>query len=287
MTDTTLDPKNRLLLEEGHIERIAVLTPDFAGELLKQLHPHQRRLRQHHVEALARAMKEGRWRWTGDSFKFDKDLRVIDGQHRLAAIVLSKVPMRDAIFVVISSDEDTLPYLDQGLVRTIADVRKTLGQPSLDISLSAAICAEHLNWADWHGVSREERLRLYDEFPFHPELQRLRKVCSKMPKVWNAGPLSGAIRCIRKNREAAAEFFVATFSGSFKVYDTKACPASRLLHQTLMRRRAYASAGSGSALEDTRATAVRTIRAYNAWRDCFEPEYLRYTQGAPIPEVRP
>lgn len=283
MTDA---PQNKMLLEEGHIERITVLTPDFARELLKQLHPHQRRLRPHHVEALARAMKDGRWRWTGDSFKFDKDLRVIDGQHRLAAIVMSGVPMRDAIFVVISSDEDTLPYLDQGLVRTIADVRHTRGQTNLDISLSAAICAEHINWADWHGVSRDERLRLYDAFPFHEELQRLRKVCGKTAKIWNAGPISGAIRCLRKNREAATEFFVATFSGRFKVYDTKPCPASRLLHETLMRRRAYASAGAGN-VEEARATAVRTIRAYNAWRDCHEPEYLRYTEGAPIPEVHP
>lgn len=270
----------KLLFGDGaYIERMSSMTPDFAAQLLLRLHPNQRRLRKPYVATLARAMAEGRWRWTGDSFKLDQELRVIDGQHRLAAIVASGVSMRDALIAVVPGN-DTLQFIDQGIVRTVNDVRATRGQGGVDASLSAAIAAESVNWEDWHGLSRDERLRLYDAMPFHTEMLHLRKLCGHRGRIWNAGPLGAAIRCMRMNREAATEFFSATYSGRFKVYGVKDCPQSKLLHETLLSRRARACT-----VEETRAVAVKAIRAYNAWRDCHTPQYLRYIEGSAIPEV--
>ena len=48
-----------------------------------------RTLRPSRVQEYATAMTEGRWRYTADPIRFDSDGKLIDGQHRLMAVVRS------------------------------------------------------------------------------------------------------------------------------------------------------------------------------------------------------
>ena len=66
---------------------LETITPAQAAEWLKG-NTVNRRLVLHHVERLASEMLAGEWRITGDCIKLNGD-RLLDGQHRLQAIVQS------------------------------------------------------------------------------------------------------------------------------------------------------------------------------------------------------
>lgn len=81
-----------------------------------------RTLRQHRVNQYAEQMTRGQWKETGDPIRFSVTGQLLDGQHRLAAIIAADVTIK-AIIVRDVSD-DVFPVLDSGLSRTPAD---TLG----------------------------------------------------------------------------------------------------------------------------------------------------------------
>lgn len=69
---------------------IVFVTPALATEWLSEnINSANRTLKKSHVEDLARAMRNSTWRETGDTVKFGADGILYDGQHRLAAIILS------------------------------------------------------------------------------------------------------------------------------------------------------------------------------------------------------
>ena len=53
-----------------------------------------RHVRESHVATLVRDIRDGNWRQTGEAIKFDWDGRLIDGQHRLHAIVAAQTATR-------------------------------------------------------------------------------------------------------------------------------------------------------------------------------------------------
>jgi len=72
--------------------RIVNITPEYATQLLQKEHEGQlRRRTEKHVQNLARIMSEGNWQdLNGDTIVIDTDGNVIDGQHRLLAVIESK-----------------------------------------------------------------------------------------------------------------------------------------------------------------------------------------------------
>jgi hypothetical protein len=100
------------------------IDPDTADWLYGFNHVN-RVIRQHVVETYARDMREGRWNFTSDTIKFDEDGNLIDGQHRLRAIMLSGVTGRIAIAVGLAREVQLV--IDGGSKRTAADALNFAG----------------------------------------------------------------------------------------------------------------------------------------------------------------
>jgi hypothetical protein len=267
----------------GHVERLDELGPKFAAELLGQLHPNQRRLRKSHVTQLATAMREGRWRWTADPIKLDKDLRVIDGQHRLAAIVESGVTLKD-VLVATLEDPEAFKSLDQNIPRSLGDMMTSAGRKTVPRTISGAIVCEKFDWKDWRGrLGREEQMVLIEEFPFMEEVAAMRKASPRAAYIFTVGPLSTAIRCMRVNREAALAFFTAAFAMNPVVYG-EPNDYVRLLYTFLQQR---PNAGTPSGPKIIIEQAWKSMRAWNAWRTQEKISRLVYNPGSPIPTPEP
>ena len=73
-----------------NIERVFV-TPEMATEWLRHNHPKNRKLDRRTVSEYARLMKSGDFYETSDTIRFDTNGTLIDGQHRLSAIVEANV----------------------------------------------------------------------------------------------------------------------------------------------------------------------------------------------------
>jgi hypothetical protein len=85
-------------------------------------HVHNRELRQSKVEKYARDMKAGKWRLTAECIMFDTKGALINGQHRLWAIIEAGVPVR--LMVAYGVPEDATAVIDSGIIRTALDQLK-------------------------------------------------------------------------------------------------------------------------------------------------------------------
>lgn len=99
---------------------VELVTPHMAEQWLEKNYQHQRALRNADVEKWATMMREGRWKLTHQGIGFTDTGKLADGQHRLWAIIFAKTAVR--MNVTRGLAEDSFQALDQGRVRSIADL---------------------------------------------------------------------------------------------------------------------------------------------------------------------
>jgi hypothetical protein len=96
-----------------------LISPAIASEMLKQ-NKTNRVLREVLVMEYARQMKAGLWKeGTGETITISENKNILNGQHRLHALVKANVSLR--FLVVYGLAEDVFSVLDTGLKRTPGD----------------------------------------------------------------------------------------------------------------------------------------------------------------------
>lgn len=115
---------------------IETVTPDTAFEYLATAGKN-RRISGPQVNKWAKAMRAGQWRLTGDPIRFDITGALIDGQHRLTAVINSGVPIEVA--VARNCALDVFPVLDDGKRRSGADVLSIMGDVDQVQATAAAL----------------------------------------------------------------------------------------------------------------------------------------------------
>lgn len=83
---------------------VLMITPEAAAEMLRK-NSRNRALMLSHVQSLASQMKAGQFRTTHQGIAFLEDGTLADGQHRLAAIVMSGVTVKMMVTVGLTSKE--------------------------------------------------------------------------------------------------------------------------------------------------------------------------------------
>ena len=151
--------------------RMQNVTPEQAAKWLER-NTHNRKLRTHQVAAMVRDIQEGRWKWNGDSIKFAKDGTLLDGQHRLNAIVESGQPIE--MLVIHGLDKATQATMDTGAKRSGADVLKLQGEKNYTV-LAAALRSAILWDAGVRNMGGGNRVTtngdLVDYLEAHPEMR--------------------------------------------------------------------------------------------------------------------
>jgi len=104
---------------------IETVTPQDAARMLGTMKGN-RNLRSRVVQRYAREMIAGKWLLNGEAIKIARDGRLIDGQHRLNAVVLAKVHVK--MCVVRGVDAAAMITLDTGVGRTFHDVGTIAGR---------------------------------------------------------------------------------------------------------------------------------------------------------------
>lgn len=96
-------------------DKIEHITPERAQLYLKKNHPRNRPISRQNVESLANEFKEGRYILTNDAIAFDTEGRLIDGQHRLSAIIRANLTL--AMRVVTDLDTRAFAVINTGKKR--------------------------------------------------------------------------------------------------------------------------------------------------------------------------
>lgn len=107
--------------------RIEIITPEMATRYLSR-NVKNRSIRKQEVDAYAREMKRGTFTLTHQGIAFDENGNLIDGQHRLMAIVMAGTPVQ--MMVTRGMTPTSLTVVDRGASRTIRDVITIGGETS-------------------------------------------------------------------------------------------------------------------------------------------------------------
>ena len=164
------------------------ITPEVAHAYLATM-DRNRRLKSVKVTALANAMEAGRFRKTHQGIAFSPAGALIDGQHRLQAIIKSGETVE--LNVSHGVEEDTLHAVDVGIRRSASDLFEFLGG---DKGISSRLMAvsrgcmvgvtegspsyEHQVLVDF-GIEHEDLMTHFIKMSHRPNL----KVCYRAPWV--------------------------------------------------------------------------------------------------------
>ena len=100
--------------------KVKAITPLEAAEILIDRNKSNRNVLHNRVHQYSRDMLAGKWTTNGDPIRFDKDDNLVDGQHRLHAIVESSTTQE---FIIITGlDHDAIYTIDTGKARNGGDV---------------------------------------------------------------------------------------------------------------------------------------------------------------------
>lgn len=103
------------------VVELAVITPEQARTMLSKNSAKNRSIRKSWVNTLAYALETGNWTIPGniDAIVFDDKGELINGQHRLSAIVQAGIPA--PLYITFGVESDAYKYMDNGAKRVLAD----------------------------------------------------------------------------------------------------------------------------------------------------------------------
>lgn len=119
------------------------VTPRMAAEWLAANTTNNRRISRQLVNQYAHDMIQGRWEHTGEAIKFDQEGRLIDGQHRLTAVVLSKKTI--TMMVVKGLEHKVIQVIDTGRSRSAGDAL-TISGISASANATAALARKIIGY---------------------------------------------------------------------------------------------------------------------------------------------
>jgi hypothetical protein len=120
---------------DGFLIEFVLVTPAIAERWLAT-NDHNRSLNRDQVTRLAQDMLDGHWMFDSTTIKFGDDGRLLDGQHRLNAIVKSEIPQ--LMLVARGIVPRTQDVMDTGRKRTAGDMYKINGRPNPNVLASTA-----------------------------------------------------------------------------------------------------------------------------------------------------
>lgn len=214
---------------------LEVITPEQAKAYL-DLNIVNRAVSKPTLERFKREMKANRWRLSGEAIKFNKEGKLIDGQHRLTACIATKIPL--LTYVVRDLDNDVVNVIDTGRARRAHDVLALHGYPNAYLLASAARWLLVMRYglqvtSDTSQVLKPSNEEILDVVNKHPKLVASCYLAARpkgaIPSLLSAIHYVGA-EMLGKQEEADA--FVRVFTKG-EPYYPKDDPALKLREMVL------------------------------------------------------
>lgn len=133
--------ENNQEFEKYKAAEVETITPLIARKLLEN-NMKNRHINRDAVEEYKSLMQQNKWAMNGETIKISKAGKLLDGQHRLTAVVELNRPVH--MMVARDLDEDVIPTIDTGRKRKVADsfqiggIGGVLGTASMNMNVLAA-----------------------------------------------------------------------------------------------------------------------------------------------------
>lgn len=104
---------------------VVTMTPEWAYQILSEQNTNNRNMRRVVVQRYAQAIRAGQWQLTQQGIAISSNGVLLDGQHRLAAIVEAETPVE--IAMATNCDPSIFSVLDTGKARLASDILQMQG----------------------------------------------------------------------------------------------------------------------------------------------------------------
>jgi hypothetical protein len=265
--------------------RIQKITPKRAEEMLAA-NTANRPLSRQLVRSFADAMRRGDWVVTHQGIAFDTNGVLVDGQHRLAAVIESEMPVEFTVFTDVPSD--TFDVLDTGRKRNAADALAIEGETNshmLAAMLRTVWLYENRPDVAWSGnngvVTNHQILTTLGEHPKIRDFVKLgEKIATEAAMIKSAAGAASYL-VFHANQQANLDPWFDGIIGGAGL--TKSDP--RLTFRNHMFRLARKQAGQVLKRRENREHVTLYLKAFNAWARGAELPQLRFTAREPLPPI--
>lgn len=270
------------------VSRVVNVTPEQAEVWLGNNIPNNRRIKPTKLNIFSHDMVSGNWRMTGEPIQFDTRGRLIDGQHRLSAIVRTGVQI--PLLCVWNVPDEAFPVINTGSARTAGDALSIDGRVGkAQPPVLASVARVHLSYeqglfsdATSNPAGRYRPLTNQDVINHviaHPELDSAAVVAERIYRILPIPPsvIGAAVAILDTvSSEANQEFWRLIMDG------ITTGPGDPLL---LLARRVQSERLASGKIRPALGLFI-LFRCWNAWRDGERLTKLQVTswQGSiPMP----
>jgi len=162
-------------------------------------HVSNRNVAKQNLDFLVHQIKDGKWKLNGDTIVFDEYGNLLDGQHRLEAVVITGKELQSN--VTFGIHRDTFHTIDTGKGRNSADVLSSQGYKNASVVSAAAKMVMSLE-SGLKGVAtgsmKSSRYDNLDVLNFVKSRTDFVDVIGEAHKIWQSMPqrfVSGRIFC--------------------------------------------------------------------------------------------
>lgn len=256
------------------------VTPDMAARIL-EINQNNRPLRDYHARRIAALMQRGRWKVNGQTIKIGVTGDVLDGQHRLWAVIYSKCTVW--LILIYGIKNDAFSTIDTvQMPRSGADVLAVNG---LDHHRGKTAAA--LQWLVRYERStmetyrardhRVENFDVEDAFSSHPDMIRAVERVRKLATVMNTSILAFIYYLlVSKDRELAE-----------RMCSTLEDPSTTPMSDPFYRLRASMLSGGADRRREPLMVIALTIKAVNAAHEKRPVDTLTWRSQGQTPEPFP
>jgi len=262
------------------------ITPAEAQEYLSNLnHEHNRKISIQHVSFLLGEMEDGNWIVTGDPIQFNRDGELINGQHRLTALVKYGKPLE--MFIAKNVPNEAFKVLDTGRTRTGGDTLRIAGHKAAYTMASA--CRTILLYRSGRfdlragrnkGISNTQILAFADENKKQLEniIHEAYHVYQKFGFASSPSMLAALLYFFKKkDSQRTEEFFMKYSTGA----ELSIQSPIRLLREELMKNKA-----GRRSLYNERDVLALHILAWNAFKEGKKITKLVLEKDYEFPKIK-
>lgn len=259
---------------------LEIITPELAAKWLRH-NENNRHITKNSIEIYTKAMLRGEWEPNTHAIGFDVDGNLMDGQHRLYAIVHSGIAIES--FVVRNLPKSAFTTIDIGRNRKAADFLSISGHINAT-SLAAGLWWLYVYKRDGfreivssRRISHSEILETLEHYKLFPEsVQYIMKLSVIQPLIRPSASMAlyhiFSIKCPKESKD----FFKKLYTGSNLNIDS---PILALRNQQLHLRMNRVN-------QSKRELVISVIKSWNAFINNQPMTAIKITHNEDIPEIQ-
>jgi hypothetical protein len=204
--------------DQNIVAEVMTITPSDATAWLR-CNKNNRPLRKRHIEFLASEITNGNWQINGQAIVIADDEQILDGQHRLFAIIEAGKPIKS--MVVYGITPDAFKTIDTGAVRTGADALclyfKDVPNYIVKAAATAVQWCNRLERGQIHYAEKLSNTDVIEYVNHHRSLLQCAETLASYPteaRPLSLGPGTALYEMFqRKNHEQAENFMRRFYTG--------------------------------------------------------------------------